>query len=197
MTEIAIFPLNVVVFPEGELPLRLFEPRYLDMVRRCMREDEGFGICLISEGKEAGQAAEINPFGTYVRIIDWEQLSDGLLGITVRGEKRFRIESSKIQQDNLRVSKVIFVDEDDDIIPEDYLGFSELLKEIAKRYELPFENDIERFEEANWVSDRLAEILPFELNMKQTLLEMDKPLQRFDLMQVLLEKIDAGEMSHS
>ena len=75
MTEIAIFPLNVVVFPEGELPLRLFEPRYLDMVRRCMREDDGFGICLISEGKEAGQAAEINPFGTYVRIIDWINFS--------------------------------------------------------------------------------------------------------------------------
>ncbi|MEM7027306.1 MAG: LON peptidase substrate-binding domain-containing protein [Pseudomonadota bacterium] len=197
MTEIPIFPLNVVLFPEGELPLRLFEPRYLDMVKKCMREDAGFGICLISDGNEAGQPADINPFGTYVRIVDWEQLSDGLLGITVRGVKRIRIMSSRMQDDNLRLAEVIYVDEDDDIIPEDYLGFSELLKEIAKRYELPFVNEEERFDEANWVSDRLAEILPFELKTKQTLLEMDKPLQRFDLMQVLLEKIDSGEMNQS
>lgn len=197
MTEIPIFPLNVVLFPEGELPLRLFEPRYLDMVKKCMRENSGFGICLISKGNEAGQPAEINAFGTYVRIIDFEQLSDGLLGIIVKGEKRFRIESSRIQQDSLRLSEVTFVDDDDDIIPEDYLGFSELLKEIAKRYELPFVDENERFEEANWVSDRLAEILPFELSTKQTLLEMDKPLQRFDLMQVLLEKFDKGEMNPS
>ncbi len=191
MNEIAIFPLNVVVFPEGELPLRLFEPRYLDMVKRCMRKDIGFGICLISKGNEAGVPAEINLFGTYVRIIDWEQLPGGLLGITVKGEKRFRIESSWLQDDNLRIADITYLDEDDDIIPENYQGFSELLKQIAERYELEIADEEERFEKATWVSERLAEILPFELSMKQTLLEMDKPLQRFDLMQALLEKVEA------
>ena len=89
---IPLFPLSTVLFPEGELKLRLFEPRYLDMVSECLRMDTGFGICLISAGKEAGQAAEFFSLGTYARIIDFEQMSDGLLGINVRGERRFRVE---------------------------------------------------------------------------------------------------------
>ena len=197
MNTIPIFPLNVVMFPEGDLQLRLFEPRYIDMVRKCMRDDSGFGICLIKDGKEAGEAAEIFPLGTYCRIVDWEQMDDGLLGITVIGEKRFQVESSQVQEDNLMLADVSWLDDDDDPMPDSYQGFTELLKEIAIRYELPFAADDDRFDEANWVSERLAEILPFGLQTKQTLLEMDDALQRLDLMHVLLEKIDAGDQNQS
>ena len=194
MTKIPLFPLNTVLFPEGELQLRLFEPRYLDMVSNCLRTNSGFGICLIQDGKEAGEAAEIFPMGTYATITDWDQLPDGLLGITVCGERRFRVDRSEIQADELRVGEITWLDEDDDPMPDAYQGFSDLLKEIANRYELPFVNQTERFEDANWVSERLAEILPFEMSAKQALLEMNSALHRLDYMQVLLEKIDAGEL---
>ncbi len=197
MNNIPIFPLNVVLFPEGDLQLRLFEPRYIDMVRNCMRDETGFGICLIKDGKEAGEAAEIFPLGTYCRITDWEQMDDGLLGISVLGERRFRVESTSLQADNLMLADVTWLDDQDDLMPESYQGFTDLLKEIAIRYELPYADDDERFDEANWVSERLAEILPFGLQTKQTLLEMDNALHRLDLMHVLLEKIDAGDENQS
>lgn len=191
--QIPLFPLNTVIFPEGELQLRLFEPRYLDMVTECLRTNTGFGICLISDGKEAGEPAEFHHMGTFVKVIDWDQMDDGLLGITVRGEQRFKVEKTDLQKDKLCLGDVIMLDEDEECLPVSYQGFSDLLKEIGKRYELPFINEPERFEEAVWVSDRLAELLPFDISAKQSLLEMDSALNRFDYMQALLEKIDAGE----
>lgn len=191
--KIPLFPLNTVLFPEGELQLRIFEPRYLDMVSECLRNGKGFGICLIREGNEAGEPADFFLKGTYVKIIDWDQMEDGLLGITVRGEQRFKVERTVLQKDNLCLGNVILLDEDEEALPMSYKGFSDLLKEIGNRYELPFINEKERFREAAWVSDRLAELLPFDINAKQLLLEMDNALNRFDYMQALLENIDAEE----
>lgn len=194
---IPLFPLNAVVFPEGELQLRLFEPRYIDMVSECLRKDNGFGICLIQEGEEAGSPAKFFPMGTYVRIIDWDKTDDGLLGITVKGEQRFKVEQYDIQKDNLNVGEITWLDDDDELMPDGYQNFSLLLKEIGNRYELPIMEEVERFDDANWVSERLAELLPFEMASKQALLEMDSALHRFDYMQSLLEKIDAGELPQS
>lgn len=195
--KIPLFPLNTVVFPEGELPLRIFEPRYIDMISECLRQDSGFGICLIEEGEEAGTPARFFPMGTDVKIIDWDKTDDGLLGVTVKGQRRFKVESFDIQQDNLCIGEVTYLDEDDELMPDEYQNFSALLKEIGHRYELPFLTESERFDEANWVSERLAELLPFELSCKQALLEMDNALHRFDYMQSLLEKIDAGDLAIS
>jgi uncharacterized protein len=196
MANIPLFPLNTVLFPEGELQLRLFEPRYLDMVSECLRTDSGFGICLIQNGNEAGTPADFYPMGTAVKIIDWDQMDDGLLGITVKGERRFKVDESEIKKDNLCLADITWLDEDDELLPVSYQGFSDLLKEIANRYELPLA-EAERFEEANWVSERLAELLPFEMSAKQALLEMDSALTRLDYMQSLLEKIDSGEIARS
>lgn len=197
MIKIPLFPLNTVLFPEGILELRLFEPRYLDMVSECLRSETGFGVCLIREGEEVGQAAEFFPMGTYASIIDWDQMDDGLLGITVKGERRFKVWSSELKKDNLRIGEITWLDEAEDQMPDSYQGFSDLLKEIANRYELPLAKEAERFEEANWVSDRLAELLPFETSAKQELLEMDDALNRFDYMQALLEKIDSGDFAQN
>jgi len=195
--KIPLFPLNTVIFPEGELPLRLFEPRYIDMVSECLRKNTGFGVCLIEEGEEAGLPAKFFPMGTCVKIIDWDNGEDGLLEIIVKGEQRFKVDSFEIQKNNLCVGEITFLDEDDELIPEVYQNFSALLKEIGNRYELPFLTESERFDEANWVSERLAELLPFDLPAKQALLEMDNALHRFDYMQSLLEKIDAGDFALS
>lgn len=195
--KLPLFPLKTVLFPEGEMQLRLFEPRYIDMVSECLREGTNFGVCLIKEGNETGSPVVFFPTGTSVKIIDWEQMDDGLLGIRVKGERRFEVKNFSIQSDNLFVGDIVWPDEVDTVIPEAYQSFSVLLKEIINRYELTFLSDSDRFEEAIWVSDRLAELLPFETSAKQSILEMDNALNRFDYMQSLLEKIDAGDLALS
>ena len=84
---IPLFPLNTVLFPDGLLPLRIFEPRYVDMISECLKSGTGFGVCLISDGQETGQAASIYEIGTLANIVDFQTEEDGLLGITVLGGK--------------------------------------------------------------------------------------------------------------
>ena len=188
--KIPLFPLNVVLFPEGELKLRIFEPRYIDMVSDCLRNDTGFGVCLIQEDKDMGKSADFFSMGTYAKIIDWSQMEDGLLGIVIKGEKRFRVNSHKSSKNNLRVGEIDWLSDDDNPMPASYQNFSDLLKEIVVRYELPIGNMPDRFDEANWVSERLAELLPFDLPIKQEILEMNSASNRFEYMETLLKKID-------
>ena len=195
--KIPLFPLNVVLFPEGELKLRIFEPRYIDMVRDCFRNDTGFGICLIQEDKGVDKSCDFFHMGTYAKIIDWSQMEDGLLGIVVRGEKRYRVNSYKRSEDNLCIGDVEWLIDDSNLMPPTYQNFSDLLREIVTRYKLPMENMLGRFDEANWVSERLAELLPFDLSIKQEILEMNSALHRFDYMQDLLKKIDSDKIMQS
>tara|TARA_B110000196_G_scaffold278069_1_gene256960 strand:- start:28 stop:618 length:591 start_codon:yes stop_codon:yes gene_type:complete len=195
--KIPLFPLNTVLFPQGELQLRLFEPRYIDMVSECLRSDSGFGLCLRDESKEITKGVGFFPLGTYVKIIDWDQMNDGLLGIKVIGERRFKVENYDAQKNNLYIGNVTLLDEDDGLLPEAYQNFSHLLKEISKRYKLPLIDVPEQFEKATWISDRLAELLPFEITAKQSLLEMNNSLKRLDYMQALLIKINSREYSES
>ncbi|HKL63591.1 MAG TPA: LON peptidase substrate-binding domain-containing protein [Woeseiaceae bacterium] len=104
-TEIPLFPLRTVLYPEGPLPLRIFETRYVDMISRCLREDAGFGVVLIREGTETGTASTCAT-GTLAKIIDWYQGSDGLLGITAQGSRRFRLETVRQAPDGLNFGRV-------------------------------------------------------------------------------------------
>ena len=94
-----------MLFPDGPLPLRIFETRYVDMVRRCMREEQRFGVALIREGNEVGPA-ETFEVGTLAKIVDFHQLSDGFLGLSCLGEQRFRIHSRSRQADGLNLAQV-------------------------------------------------------------------------------------------
>ena len=192
--EIPLFPLNVVLFPEGELKLRIFEPRYLDMVSNCLKNDRGFGICLLQEDTSKESSIDFFLMGSYAKIIDWDKMEDGLLGILVKGEKRFKVNSYSRNKDKLCIGNVDWLDEDDARIPDSYQNFSDLLKEIVTRYKLPIGEMKNRYEEANWVSERLAELLPFELSVKQEILEMNSAIHRFDYMEDLLQKIDANKL---
>ncbi|HOY01378.1 MAG TPA: LON peptidase substrate-binding domain-containing protein, partial [Zoogloea sp.] len=89
--EIPLFPLGTVLFPDGVLPLKLFEARYLDMAARCMRANAPFGVCLIREGGEVGAPAVPHGVGSIARITGWDMDKPGLLFITTRGGERFRI----------------------------------------------------------------------------------------------------------
>ena len=104
--EIALFPLNTVLFPGGPLVLRIFEARYLDLVKRCMRDGTGFGVVQIREGQEAGGPALTFDVGTYARIVDFSQQPDGLLGIRALGERRFRIVERRRARDGLNLADV-------------------------------------------------------------------------------------------
>ena len=99
---VPLFPLNSIVLPRGRIPLQLFEPRYIDMLTRCLKEDRGFVVVLLREGGETGPTTAFYDIGTYVRIIDFQQLENGLLGITVEGASKVSVVRSWQQEDGLK-----------------------------------------------------------------------------------------------
>jgi len=101
-----------VLFPGGPLPLRIFETRYIDLVRRCLRDDTGFGVVLIREGPEAGGPASTYEVGTYARIVDFSRQPDGLLGIRAAGQRRFRILAARRARDGLNLADVAWLPEE-------------------------------------------------------------------------------------
>jgi Lon protease-like protein len=183
VNSIALFPLNIVLFPEGPLPLRIFETRYLDMVRRCMRETQSFGVVLIREGNEVGPA-ETFDVGTLAKIVDFHQLSDGLLGLSCVGRQRFRIQSRSRQADGLNLAEVDWLTELPAVaVPVRHARLPALLKSVLPQLGEVY-TDIEmRLDDAAWVGHRLAEILPIPLADKQLCLELDDPIQRLDVLE--------------
>ena len=121
-----LFPLNSVVFPHQKLPLNIFEPRYLKLIENCHKESRAFGVCLIKEGKEVGAPAMPFKTGTSVVITEFEKVSDTLLRIMVRGERRFRIERFIQEQPHIRV-EVKLIDDKIPDFPGDYLALRKIL----------------------------------------------------------------------
>ena len=177
--ELPLFPLNSVIFPGGALPLRLFEPRYLDMVKECMRNEHGFGIVLIKSGAESGQAAEVYRTGTECRIEDWETLPDGLLGITAYGESKIQIEETSIRSNQLLVGQVQHMSLDTEVgLPEEFEAMSSLLQKVITQVGKPYTTLPAGYDRAGWVGARLTELLPLQLHIKQRLLEIDDHIVR-------------------
>jgi len=171
--QIPLFPLNTVLFPGGPLPLRIFEVRYLDMISRCMKDDEPFGVLLIREGQEAGRATTFD-VGTLARIVDWYQGSDGLLGVTAVGSQRFRVVSTHRREDGLNVGEVTAIATPASMcIPAEFRHLPHVLETILNDLGRLYENLDRRFDDAVWVAWRFAEILPIELEKKQAILETD------------------------
>jgi len=186
---IPLFPLHSVLFPGGPLALRIFEPRYLDMISRCMKEESGFGICLIREGDEVGEAAQPYDIGTLARIRYFNRRADGLLGITAWGESRFRILTSEEQADRLLVAEVeMLLPVESVSLPSHYQNLTQLLSSIVEQLDYPYRNMETHYEDAEWVSARLAELLPLPLEQKQLLLGCDDALERIER----LERMIAG-----
>lgn len=189
MSEIALplFPLNTVLFPGGVLTLRIFEARYLDMVSACLKQDSGFGVCLIRSGAEVGQAADIYEVGTLAKITDWTQCEDGLLGITCRGERRFRIRSRALMPNRLLTGDVeLLADAPEQPVPSRLQMLVALFKESNERTGYSSSATMQKATQANWLSYRLTELLPVDLPEKPMLLELDDELQRLDLIATIL-----------
>jgi uncharacterized protein len=180
VTAIPLFPLNIVLFPDGPLPLRIFETRYVDMVRSCMREGRCFGVALISEGSEAGPA-ETYDVGTTAKITDFHQLPDGLLGLSCVGQQRFRILKRSVAKDGLNLGEIEWLANEPVVnVPARHAPLAELLRTVLPQLGEVYTGIDMRLDDAAWVGYRLAEILPIELHRKQGFLEMDDPVQRLD-----------------
>jgi Lon protease-like protein len=178
--EVPLFPLRTVLFPGGSLRLRIFEPRYLSLVSRCLREEIGFGVVLIRQGAEVGPAVTYD-VGTLARITDWYTLSDGLLGITALGEERLRIGSSRREPDGLVVGDVTMLG------PERAAGLEPrhtaavaALESLSSLANEPIPEAEWRTDDAGWVAARLAELLPSSAAEKQAWLELGDPIERLD-----------------
>lgn len=181
-----LFPLRTVLVPGAALDLRIFERRYLDMVRDCGRQGSGFGVCLIVEGDEVGAPASPAAYGTEAVIEDFGTTPDGLLSLRVRGRRRFHAAATRVRDNGLLVADV---DWREDVAgamrlrPEHAL-LAELLRRILVQVaDAGLEGgsgdpDPALFEDAPWVGWRLAELLPLSLSQRQRLLQLDDPHER-------------------
>jgi len=189
LLELPLFPLNSVIFPGGALPLRIFEPRYLDMVKDCMREGHGFGIVLIKRGQETIRAADIYKTGTECRIGDWETLPDGLLGITAYGDSKIYIEKTHIEANQLLVGKIERLQEDPDPdLPEEFEAMRGILQKIITQVGSPYTTLPSAYDRAGWVGARLTELLPLQSAIKQRLLEIDDHIVRLYHLQEAMQE---------
>lgn len=182
--EIALFPLGTVLFSGGRLPLKIFEPRYLDMVSRCLKGQDGFGVVLIRSGVEArsrpdAQQPELFGIGTYATIVDFSEVPGGMLGIITAGGPKFRVLRTWQRDDHLLMGEVEFLPEErHQELSEDHEPLIDILRQlmedpIVKRLELTVD-----FDDARAVSWALADLLPIEPEIKQSLLQMQLPRER-------------------
>jgi Lon protease-like protein len=185
--ELPLFPLHTVLLPGGPLQLQVFEPRYLDMVGRCMRGGTAFGVVRIVRGSEAGAASETALTGTSARIVDFHALSNGLLGLLCLGERVFRLEGRRDQADGLAVGQVSWrPPQPPAMVPPRYAHLVAALRELLPQLPPAYADIPRNFEDAEWVSFRLLELLPLSAEQRQHSLEEHDPLQRLEWLAPLL-----------
>ena len=186
---VPIFPLQTVLFPGAMLPLKIFEVRYMDMAKACLKDSSPFGVCLIREGQEVGAPAVPEPVGCLARIAQCDVEELGILKVTAEGLERFRIVSREVNRQGLIVGEVERLATEEDA--PDAAGLAEssefLRKAIAgigaERFNEPFQ-----FEDASWVGFRLAEILPLRVDVKQKLLELTDAALRLAILHKFLKQ---------
>ena len=184
-----------MLFPDGPLPLRIFESRYIDMVSERMKSDEPFGVLLIREGQEAGQASTYE-VGTLAKITDFYQGSDGLLGITAKGGQRFRLISNERQNDGLNVGEVELIEAEASFeLPGEFEFMPKMLANVLEELGRLYETQDCRYNDAVWISYRFLEILPIDLHQKQMSLESSNTVARLNLVEELLDSV-RGPASH-
>ena len=188
-TTLPLFPLNTIVFPGGRLPLRIFEQRYLEMIKQAIADNTPFGICAIREGAETGTPAVPYDVGTCMRITDWDMPQTGILHIETVALDRFVIRSTHTEPSGLLIGKVEDVSvEPAASIPDDLELSVEILRHIIDEYGDAHFPDPHELDNAVWVGYRLSEVLPLTLSIKQNLLEMNDSVMRLRILTEFLKK---------
>jgi Lon protease-like protein len=194
LVDIPLFPLSAVLFPGGPLSLRIFERRYLDLVRDCARDGAGFGVCLILAGREAGEPAVPAAIGTLARITDFGTLPDGLLGISAEGGERFQVATTRVRDNGHVHGEVRFWPDEPRVeIPPEHGLLATILERLLDQVGgAAAKVERARFDDASWVGFRLAEMLPLAQPEKQHLLQMTDPLQRLAQLQHYMPRFQRG-----
>lgn len=205
---IPLFPLGTVLFPDGLLPLRIFEVRYLDMIGKCRKADAPFGVVSLTSGSEVRKAgADAESFagvGTLAAIREFDSPQSGLLQIECVGTQRFRVRRTELQKHGLWIGDVELVPDDVALeIPEDLQHTATALRRLVATLEerrgaqgesvrLPIGAPY-RFNDCSWVANRWCELVPMQLELRQRLMELDSPLMRLELVSDLLARTGITE----
>ena len=192
-TSSALFPLSVNVLPGAYLPLQIFEPRYIDMVSECLANSEGFCIVLFKddENEENKEYLPHHNIATYVEIVDFNKLDNGLLGITVQGKYKIRIEDVWKQEDELLLGKIEKINEEDDNLSDEpeYLDLWNMVKEITNHPEIKKLNLDLDLNSSISVCYILASVLPLRPQEKQTILEFENNRDKLDYLKALIKRL--------
>lgn len=192
--ELPLFPLRTVLFPGGYLPLKVFEQRYIDLVRDSVRDETGFGICMLTPDDQG--PAGIARVGTMALINDWYLREDGLLGIMACGQRRFRMHRTWARDNGLLCAAVEWLDETVVSVPAECSVLVTLLRQIIDQTQVQLPDISEaKLDQAAYVSNRLAELLPLELEERQQLLEIDDAEVRLRRLFVLLRDLQERQQS--
>ncbi len=195
-SDLAIFPLNTVLFPGGVLPLRIFEARYIDMVRECTSADAPFGVCLITEGSEVGEAAQHEIVGCSARIVDFDADPRGLLNLRTIGEQRFRVIERRVADNGLIRADIELIEPDTaSPVPQEFAGCATLVRRLVDDLEAREHDPMRRmiaepyeFDSAVWVGNRLCEFLPIQPRARQKLMELEDAAARLSLIHQYLQQ---------
>lgn len=201
MEALPLFPLSQTLFPQGVLHLRIFEVRYLHMIRQCLKGDSRFGVVALLAGREVrtpGQVETLATVGTVARIETCESTLPSVLHIRCIGETRFRLVSSEQQKYGLWVGQIEPLADDPIVpIPDDLQASANALGRMIAQMQqqgvppaiMPITRPY-KLEESGWVADRWCELLPLSVGQKQALLALDDPLQRLRVVHRLLSAQD-------
>ncbi|MDN4054656.1 LON peptidase substrate-binding domain-containing protein [Massilia sp. YIM B02763] len=194
---IPLFPLSTVLFPDGVLPLQIFEVRYLDMIGRCLAEDEPFGVVLLTQGQEVRTPEGVEQFagtGTLATVTDTTASAPGLLQVVCRGGSRFRVMDSERRADGLWMAEASMLEDDHAVrIPSDLKGAADALDRVlASLHDVPESRwPVQppfRLDDCGWVSNRWCELLPLPNVQKQQMLMLDNPMIRLELLHDVLDE---------
>ncbi|MGI4812508.1 MAG: LON peptidase substrate-binding domain-containing protein [Janthinobacterium lividum] len=198
--ELPLFPLRTVLFPDGLLPLRIFEARYMDMTRECLRDQSSFGICLLRSGDEVarkGEVPETESVGCMAEIIDCDMEQMGVLLVNVRGTRRFRLLSTHVQPDGLLRGMAEPIPADDPPDGSEHIAKMAACAEALERVigslserdatSVPFLKPY-RLDDPVWVGNRLSEVLPIPLGARQKLMALEDAAARIDLVHQYMQR---------
>ena len=193
---IPIFPLKSIVLPGGLFPLRIFERRYIDMITECMKEEEGFCIALTKTEEPNLYVTDIYEYGSFVKITDWSQLNDGLLGITVEGKNIVKILKSNLNDSGLLNGTIEYLESEKEyMIPQKYLILSKFYRKIYPGIKNFIDFKEEKYADASWIGFRLTECLPLDLSTKVSLMSIDNAIDRLEMINTIIHKLYKEEIN--
>lgn len=180
--ELPLFPLGTVLFPGGSMALKIFEQRYLEMAKSCLRTQAPFGVALIREGAEVGVPAVPETVGTLAYVTDWDMQNLGVLQLRVQGAERFKLLSRSNSKNGLIIGQVSLLPDDMHTDCPEHAACAEFLRKVFAQVGPADNATPQRFDDAGWVGYRLTELLPFNNAVKQKMLELTDARIRLEIL---------------